>query len=169
MQDVCDAGCMEVCGMFLTGLLPLDCSACFLIEPKGWQHPQVALATWSLIKKMPYSWISWWHFLKGGSFLCDNSSLCQVDTKPASTGVLVYNPAILWQISKQQLRVSNSALTLSHRMQLSVTRSPHRCQCEMWHVLLSSLQLDFPSLGLNSLCKWLMELRKKKCSSLVPG
>jgi hypothetical protein len=28
---------------------------------------------------MPYSWISWRHFLKGSSFLCDNSSLCQVD------------------------------------------------------------------------------------------
>jgi hypothetical protein len=28
---------------------------------------------------MPHSWISWRHFLKGGSFLCDNSSLCQVD------------------------------------------------------------------------------------------
>jgi hypothetical protein len=37
--------------------------------------------TWSLIEKMPYSWISWRHFLKGGSFLCDNSSLCQVDTQ----------------------------------------------------------------------------------------
>jgi hypothetical protein len=36
--------------------------------------------TWSLIEKMPYSWISRRHFLKGGSFLCDNSSLCQVDT-----------------------------------------------------------------------------------------
>ena len=30
---------------------------------------------------MPYSWISWRLFLKGGSFLCDNSSLCQVDTQ----------------------------------------------------------------------------------------
>jgi hypothetical protein len=30
---------------------------------------------------MPYSWISWRHFLKGGSFLCSNSSLCQVDTQ----------------------------------------------------------------------------------------
>jgi hypothetical protein len=29
---------------------------------------------------MPYSWVSWRHFLKGGSFLCANSSLCQVDT-----------------------------------------------------------------------------------------
>jgi hypothetical protein len=28
-----------------------------------------------------YNWISWRHFLKGGSFLCDNSSLCQVDTQ----------------------------------------------------------------------------------------
>jgi hypothetical protein len=30
----------------------------------------------SLVEKMPYSWISWRPFLKGGSFLCDNSSLC---------------------------------------------------------------------------------------------
>jgi hypothetical protein len=72
--------------MLLTGLLPLSCSACSLIEPKttsqgrapptnGPPHP------WSLIEKMPYSWISWRHFLKGGSFLCDNSSLWQVDTQ----------------------------------------------------------------------------------------
>jgi hypothetical protein len=49
--------------MLLTGLLPLACSACFLIEPRttspgdgtthnGPFHP------WSLIEKMPYSWIS---------------------------------------------------------------------------------------------------------------
>ena len=73
-------------GMLLTGLLPLPCSACFLIEPKttslgmapltnGPSHP------WLLIEKMPYSWISWRHYLEGGSFLCNNSSLCQVDTQ----------------------------------------------------------------------------------------
>ena len=27
------------------------------------------------------SWISWRHFLKGSAFLCDNSSLCQIDTQ----------------------------------------------------------------------------------------
>jgi hypothetical protein len=72
-------------GMFFTGLLPLACSACLLIEPRlpaqGWSHPQGDLPTWSLIEKMPHSWISWRNFLKGGSFLCDNSSLCQVDTQ----------------------------------------------------------------------------------------
>jgi hypothetical protein len=44
-------------------------------------HPQGALPALSLIEKMPYNWISWRHLLKGGSFLCDNSSLCQVDTQ----------------------------------------------------------------------------------------
>ena len=34
---------------------------------------------WSPIEKMPYSWISWRHFLKGSFILCDNSTLCQVD------------------------------------------------------------------------------------------
>jgi hypothetical protein len=74
-------------GMLLTGLLPLAFSACSLIEPKtytaqGWYHPQAAL---TLIEKMPYSWISWRHFLNWSSLLCDNSILCQVDTKPTST------------------------------------------------------------------------------------
>jgi hypothetical protein len=73
--------------VLLTGLLPLACSACCLIEPKttspGMAPPTLgwALPPWSLIEEMPYSWISWRHFLKGGSCLCDNSSLCQVDTQ----------------------------------------------------------------------------------------
>jgi hypothetical protein len=65
-------------GMFLTGLPPLACSACSLIEPRlpaqRWSHPQGAFPPWSLNKKMPYSWISWRHFLNWSSFLCDNSS-----------------------------------------------------------------------------------------------
>jgi hypothetical protein len=75
--------------MLLTGLLPLACSACSLIEPRlpdqSWHHPQGDFPPWSLIEKMPYSWISWRHFPNWSSFLCDNSSLCQVDTKIAST------------------------------------------------------------------------------------
>ena len=35
--------------------------------------------------EMPYSWILWRHFPNWSSFLCVNSSLCQVDTKLAST------------------------------------------------------------------------------------
>jgi hypothetical protein len=84
-------------GMWLTGLLPLACSACSLIEPRlpaqSWHYPQGDLPTWSLIEKMPYNWISWRHFPNAStsSFLCDNSSLCQVDTKPDSTDVQ-HNP-----------------------------------------------------------------------------
>ena len=65
-------------GMFFTGLLPLACSACSLVEPKttspGMVPPIRGLSPWSLIEKMPYSWISWRHFLNWSSFLCDNSS-----------------------------------------------------------------------------------------------
>ncbi len=65
-------------GMFFTGLLPLACSACSLIEPKTTSPEMVpptrGLSPWSLIEKMPYSWISWRHFLNWSSFLCDNSS-----------------------------------------------------------------------------------------------
>jgi hypothetical protein len=65
-------------GMLLTGLLSYrsqDDQPRDVTTHNGPSHP------WSLIEKMPYSWISWRHFLKGGSFLCDNSSLCQVDTQ----------------------------------------------------------------------------------------
>ena len=65
-------------GMFFTGLLPLACLACSLIEPRPpaqrWSHLQGAFPPWSLIEKMPYSWILWRHFLNWSSFLCDNSS-----------------------------------------------------------------------------------------------
>jgi hypothetical protein len=69
-----DAEAME--GMFLTCLLPL---ACFCIEPRttslGMVPPEMSPPT--LDQKMPYSWISWRHFL----IFCDKSSLCQVDTQ----------------------------------------------------------------------------------------
>jgi hypothetical protein len=59
---------------------------------------------------MPYSWISWRDFFKGGSFLCDNSSLCQVDTQPASTTSIVKNPTILgvrrWNPKDQEFKVA---------------------------------------------------------------
>jgi hypothetical protein len=82
-------------GMLFTGLLPLACSACSLTERRWrwrltaqrWYLPQGDLPPWSLIEKMPYSWISWRHFPNWSSFFCDNSSLCQVDTKLASTQV----------------------------------------------------------------------------------
>ena len=46
----------------------------------GW-----ALLHQSLVKKMPYIQILWRHFLSVGSLFSDDSSLCQVDIKLAST------------------------------------------------------------------------------------
>ena len=78
-------------GILPTDLLPIACSVHLLIEPKT-KSPRTAPLTmnwallhWSLIDKMPYSWISLRHFLRCGSFLSDHSSLSQVDTKPVST------------------------------------------------------------------------------------
>ena len=70
--------CRDHGGMFLTGLLPLACSTCSLIELKT-TSPEMVPPTrgpppWSLIEKMPYSSISWRHFLNWSSFLCDNPS-----------------------------------------------------------------------------------------------
>jgi len=61
-------------GMLLTGLLPLACSACFLIEPRttspgmapltmGWVLPP-----WPLVEKMSFTWVSWRHFHNWDSF-----------------------------------------------------------------------------------------------------
>jgi hypothetical protein len=65
-------------GMFFTVLLPLACSSCFLIEPKitcsGMVPPTRGPPPWSLIEKMPYSYISWRHCLNWSSVLCDNPS-----------------------------------------------------------------------------------------------
>jgi hypothetical protein len=72
-------------GLLLTDLLLLACSACSLIVPRlpaqGWSHPQGALPPWSLIEKLPYSWISWRHFLNWSSFLCGNSSCVKLTPK----------------------------------------------------------------------------------------
>jgi hypothetical protein len=45
---------------------------------------------WSLIEKMLYSWISWRHFPKWSSFLCDNS-VSSWHTQSASTIMLIFN------------------------------------------------------------------------------
>jgi hypothetical protein len=69
--------------VLLTGLLLTVCSACFLIKPRttspGMAPPTIgwALPHQSPIKKIPYSWVLWGHFLNRGPLLSDSSSLCQ--------------------------------------------------------------------------------------------
>ena len=85
-------------GMLLTGLLRMACSVCSLIESRTsnllMAPPTMGLALSQppLIKTTPYrftfSWILWKHFLNWGSLLSDDSSLCQVDIKVASTNVV---------------------------------------------------------------------------------
>jgi hypothetical protein len=76
-------------GMLLTGLFPLACSTCFLIESKttspGMAPPTIGppclITNWEnalqldLMETFCFNW---------SSFLCDNSSLCQVDTQNQS-------------------------------------------------------------------------------------
>jgi hypothetical protein len=60
--------------------------------------------------------ITWRYFLKGGSFLRHNSSLCQVDTqKPAST---VYSHYLTFKFNKAYLtecKCPAQVQTLSHK------------------------------------------------------
>ena len=44
---------------------------------------------------MPYSWILWRLFLKGGSFFCENSGLCQVDTQNQTVYCVAYLDLLL--------------------------------------------------------------------------
>jgi hypothetical protein len=55
--------------------------------------PTMSSHTWSPTEKMSSSWISWRHFVKGDIFLCDNPSLCQVDTQNQPVPYLNY---IIW-------------------------------------------------------------------------
>jgi len=84
LEAEADAEAMEEWCM--ADFLPLTCSACFLIEPyntsPGMAPAAICPSTFLLLtEKTPCSWISCRHFLKGGSSLWDNSSLCQVDTQ----------------------------------------------------------------------------------------
>jgi hypothetical protein len=47
--------CRSYGGMLLTGLLPMVCSACFLIEPRATSPGKAPLTHQTLIKKMSYS------------------------------------------------------------------------------------------------------------------
>jgi hypothetical protein len=78
--------------MFLIGLLPLSCSACFFIESKTTSPEMVPptrgsaplITNWENALQLDLT--EAFH-----SFLCDKSSLCQVDTKPVSTGTFCPN------------------------------------------------------------------------------
>ena len=81
------------------GLLSLLSYRTQVYQPRDgrWSHPQGAFPPWSLIEKMPYSWISWRHLPNWSSFLCDNSSLCEVDTQnqPVNSGIFkMYVPPL---------------------------------------------------------------------------
>ena len=65
--------------MLLTGLLSLLSYKTQDYQLRGGTPYNWPSQLWSLIEKMPYSWISWRHLLKKASFHCDNFSLCQVD------------------------------------------------------------------------------------------
>jgi len=81
-----DAEAMEGC--FLLAWFPWLAQLALLENPRppaqGQHQPQWAgfpTTPWPLVEKMTYRWVSWRHFLNWGSFFCDNSSLCQVDTQ----------------------------------------------------------------------------------------
>ena len=82
-----DAEAMEGCSLLSCFPWPAQLAAYRTqdYQPRDGTTHNGPLNSWSLIEKMAYSWISWRHFPNWSSFLCDNSSLCQVDTKLAST------------------------------------------------------------------------------------
>jgi hypothetical protein len=65
----------DTCWLASPGLLSLLSYRMQECQPRDGTIHRGPSYPWSLIEKMPYSWISGRHFLKGGSLLCDNSSL----------------------------------------------------------------------------------------------
>jgi hypothetical protein len=63
---------------YLLACFPWLVQLAFICNPRlpsqRYYHLQGALPAWSLIEKMPFSWISWRHFFTWSSFLCDNYS-----------------------------------------------------------------------------------------------
>ena len=102
-----NAEAMEEC--CLVACFPWLAQLALLQNPRlpahRWYHPQW---TYPFFEKMPNSWISWRHFLKGGSFPCDNSSLCQVDTQ--NQPVHTVRPQKERQIKQRGELFSNSTL-----------------------------------------------------------
>jgi hypothetical protein len=91
---------------------------------------QGAFPPWSLIEKMPYSWISWRHLANWSSFLYDNSSLCQVDTQNQP----VQHPAKLIQV---QTILTFLVTHIWHRhdidiVELEITECLWKLSCVMW-------------------------------------
>ena len=79
-----DAEAMEGCSLltcfFWLAQLALLLKQYIRIPAHSWKYPQAPPPWSSLIEKMLHSWMSWRHFPSWNSFLCDNFSLCQIDT-----------------------------------------------------------------------------------------
>jgi hypothetical protein len=80
--------------VLLTGLLPMACTACFLIEARTtnlrmahlqWTGPFPINHGHKIVLQVPHSLILWRHFLNWGPLLSNDFILCQVDIKLFST------------------------------------------------------------------------------------
>jgi len=126
MEAGADAEAMEGC--CLLACFPWLTQPAFLQNPgppaQGWHHPQWAGPSHprSIIEKMPYSWVSWRHFLRGRSFLCVNSSLCQVDTPNQS----VHHDIAGWLSTASR----RPGLSCQSREHLSPVRVALGCECD---------------------------------------
>jgi hypothetical protein len=101
---------------------------------------------------MPYSWISWRHFPNWSSCLCDNSSLCQVDTKLASTesmGKFGTNPPF-------QFRGFKDSVPHHHHLRARAHVCVYACVCACTH--LPNIDLKCLSLLLSNLYSLRLDL-----------
>ena len=88
-QAGADEEAMEGCSL----LACFPCLLSLLSYRNKTTSPEMAPPTrgpppWSLIEKMPYSQISWRHFLNWSSFLCDNSSCDKLTQNQPVQGAL---------------------------------------------------------------------------------
>jgi hypothetical protein len=171
--------CRSHGGVLLTGLLPLACSACFLIEPKTTSPGRAppTMGSSPLITNWENAWplISWRHFLKRGYFLCDNSSLCPVDTQNQPVYTVSSN---LLNIKRWRSLVEMNLIRCYRvEAEVNIAKGCHPRSTEhmfllteLWHHILV-YELEDPSLMTALWCQLLMAKHglKTKYWKLITG
>jgi hypothetical protein len=99
--------------LFFAGLPPAGSPA------QGWSHPQGALS-WSLIEKMPHSWISWRHFPNWSSFPFSVIILACIKLTPKTSQ---YNWPLV-NLTHKHTTIKHQPLFLIHPQDLSKFKSP---------------------------------------------
>lgn len=80
---------------------------------------------------MPYSWVSWRRFLNFGSFLSDDSSICQIDPRNQPEQGMLRDVWIKLRCEKKNV-ASERMVAIENRKEFNTqgTQNPPRPRCK---------------------------------------